>query len=604
MIQNIRKLNTLLGLIIAAVLAVSLGFFIQYLLIKEAEERGKDIYFNFANEILTMNYSNIARLDNATLNSLATKYFIQISTAFYGQENQVLLIPEEQNPLNKPIEKAHLLRFQESDSIKYRKGDSEVGIISIDRIQDQLKLNGYIQQVNDRLYVSMSIDVHHVGSIQFQLMVIIFLVSAILITGLNMLSAPLFRRYDKAFKDLLNVCRNWAKFPIEESFKDRKILKNVFLEDMGGLSVLSNHLMTYNQKIEDFSVQHKSNGSLEGLLNRGAEDERSHEALSVFTPNPNQLNHFSLVMQPSNSKKIIMMYGKVKSDTLSESISAANIRHVAMAFAELIQHPSEILGKLNHYLFQIKEAIKVEMMVASFDRDHSTCELAFTGSNWTFLKSNDSKFSSNKWSLNPLLGESEHVFFDFEKYSLNEKSIWLIFPSSDESLDKYQVADFIGDSNKWKQSLSKSVDEWPNIMIWRDESESVEKTMIITLKNRHDELSKMSFNIEKFCNAHHLDDTTHLNINMCVEELFKNILSYAYSDSEEHAITIELTVDNHAVTIVVVDDGQPFDPSAFEAKTSPTSNKSVGLQLVRESMDSMSYKRLEHQNQLTIKKLL
>ena len=73
---------------------------------------------------------------------------------------------------------------------------------------------------------------------------------------------------------------------------------------------------------------------------------------------------------------------------------------------------------------------------------------------------------------------------------------------------------------------------------------------------------------------------------------------------QENAITIELTVDNHAVTIVVVDDGQPFDPSAFEAKTSPTSNKSVGLQLVRESMDSMSYKRLEHQNQLTIKKLL
>ena len=97
--------------------------------------------------------------------------------------------------------------------------------------------------------------------------------------------------------------------------------------------------------------------------------------------------------------------------------------------------------------------------------------------------------------------------------------------------------------------------------------------------------------------------------NLVVDELVTNCIKYAYSDAREHVIEVELQIANGDLTVTVVDDGQPFNPL-----TVPTPDTSLaieerplgglGLHLLRQLSDGMSYERRGNQNRVVLVKRL
>ncbi len=89
-----------------------------------------------------------------------------------------------------------------------------------------------------------------------------------------------------------------------------------------------------------------------------------------------------------------------------------------------------------------------------------------------------------------------------------------------------------------------------------------------------------------------------------VEELFSNIIRYAYADSREHLI--EMTFRNNAGHIVleITDDGIPFNPLNYESVGSHTpvdeQASGMGISLVRALADSISYQRIDRKNCLKV----
>ena len=99
---------------------------------------------------------------------------------------------------------------------------------------------------------------------------------------------------------------------------------------------------------------------------------------------------------------------------------------------------------------------------------------------------------------------------------------------------------------------------------------------------------------------------TQMQLDLCVEELFVNIASYAYPDTAGKA-TVEMCFSNGVLTLKFRDSGIPYDPLK---KPDPDTTLSaderqiggLGIFLVKKTMDAVSYKRENGENMLTIQK--
>jgi len=96
-------------------------------------------------------------------------------------------------------------------------------------------------------------------------------------------------------------------------------------------------------------------------------------------------------------------------------------------------------------------------------------------------------------------------------------------------------------------------------------------------------------------------------VSLAIEELVTNCIKYGYDDAAEHLIEIVLSIMQRVLTLEIIDDGRAFDPSsvpppdlsrAFEDR--PVGG--LGIHLLRELTDSMSYERRDGANRLTLTK--
>ena len=95
-------------------------------------------------------------------------------------------------------------------------------------------------------------------------------------------------------------------------------------------------------------------------------------------------------------------------------------------------------------------------------------------------------------------------------------------------------------------------------------------------------------------------------IRVIIEELFSNIVRFAYEDQQEHTIELRMNRMEDIVEIVIIDDGIAFNP--LEHDNDPLQDPALlnsggmGLTLVQTFSNKMSYERLGKNNQLRIEK--
>ena len=131
--------------------------------------------------------------------------------------------------------------------------------------------------------------------------------------------------------------------------------------------------------------------------------------------------------------------------------------------------------------------------------------------------------------------------------------------------------------------------------------------MAILFKNQLSEIERLGQVMEEFAALHHLPPNLVFEINLALEEVLTNVISYGYEDSGEHEIILRLFLKEGEVIAEVEDDGRPFNPlAAAEPDTSkPLEERPVGglgIHLVRKLMDEVEYKRQQGKNLLAMKK--
>lgn len=131
----------------------------------------------------------------------------------------------------------------------------------------------------------------------------------------------------------------------------------------------------------------------------------------------------------------------------------------------------------------------------------------------------------------------------------------------------------------------------------------------ITLQNNISELATLAAGIETFAEQVGLTMTMQFKLNLALDELVTNSIHHAYTDKDLHQIEIVLSCADSLLSVSVVDDGRPFDPTGVEMPVLASDIEQqrvggLGIHFVRQLMDTMSYRRVDKQNHLLLEKQL
>ena len=127
------------------------------------------------------------------------------------------------------------------------------------------------------------------------------------------------------------------------------------------------------------------------------------------------------------------------------------------------------------------------------------------------------------------------------------------------------------------------------------------------LKSSLTELDKLCQKLENIGQKIGLSKKLVFEINLALDELFTNIISYGFKDDEEHHINVTVTPQKEVLCLRIEDDGIPFNPTDFEIPDVACSVENckiggLGIHIMRKLMDEICYSRCDGRNILTLKK--
>lgn len=129
------------------------------------------------------------------------------------------------------------------------------------------------------------------------------------------------------------------------------------------------------------------------------------------------------------------------------------------------------------------------------------------------------------------------------------------------------------------------------------------------LENRLSELDRLRRKVEAFGREFGLSRESVFQINLSLDELFTNSVSYAFPDHDSHRIKFVLSLEGDTLIVRMEDRGIPFDPGCIEPpdvgknKTIETCDiGGLGLHITRQMVDEVDYERRGGKNIITLRK--
>ena len=223
-----------------------------------------------------------------------------------------------------------------------------------------------------------------------------------------------------------------------------------------------------------------------------------------------------------------------------------------------------------------------------------------------------SPYASGRMLLRP--GEALLLYTDGVTEAMNlsrtlysDERLEQFLEKSQSSAPRQIIGDLIADVRHFAGEAPQSDDITLLALQYFGTAKEMIESLEIKVQNKLSALDSANQALTEFGRRHGLPESVLHDLNLVLGELLTNIISYGYTDSEEHEITMRLNVEPEEIRVEVEDDGTPFNPLEVPEvdTTKPLEERAVGglgIHLVRKLMDSLEYERLDDRNFLTIKK--
>ncbi len=136
-----------------------------------------------------------------------------------------------------------------------------------------------------------------------------------------------------------------------------------------------------------------------------------------------------------------------------------------------------------------------------------------------------------------------------------------------------------------------------------------DKSLTFKLKCRMKELDALHRKITEFGRRTGLPAKSVLEINLALDELFTNLVSYGCAEGNEHFVRFSITLKADDLFIKMEDTGTAFNPLAcippdLTCCLTERAIGGMGIHLVRHVMNHLAYRRCGKVNILEMKKCL
>jgi serine/threonine-protein kinase RsbW len=131
----------------------------------------------------------------------------------------------------------------------------------------------------------------------------------------------------------------------------------------------------------------------------------------------------------------------------------------------------------------------------------------------------------------------------------------------------------------------------------------------ISIKNNIDELQKVASFVDEISNELQVSPEMQMNLGLVLDEMVSNVIFYAYPPESEATIELTAESDGQSLTFIISDQGKEFDPTQVpdaDVDTDPAERPlgGMGIFIVKNIMNQVSYQRLEGRNLLKMSKLI
>jgi sigma-B regulation protein RsbU (phosphoserine phosphatase) len=297
----------------------------------------------------------------------------------------------------------------------------------------------------------------------------------------------------------------------------------------------------------------------------------------------------------------------------------------------------QVIGSINHELCQDNPS---EMFVTFFAGivDLKTGEMEFcnAGHNYPYILSNGEEIRQLKVRNGLPLGIFETAEYTSGTFTFKPTEILVL--TTDGITDALNLSnDFFGEAklaasltllaNKSTRSLtelligelkrfSSGAEQADDITIlalqYKDASWQVTtpvQTVQLVLRNQISELERIVSKVEELSEAWNLPAKAGMEINLMVEELFTNVVFYAFDDTQDHSVILDfILVDSHQVQIRIEDEGKQFNPldkKVDDLLDKPVEDRQIGglgIHFVRTMADHVEYNRTGNKNVIVLTK--
>ncbi len=192
----------------------------------------------------------------------------------------------------------------------------------------------------------------------------------------------------------------------------------------------------------------------------------------------------------------------------------------------------------------------------------------------------------------------EHELFGEDRM----KEVMSVRRYSQEHLKAMQkaVAEFVGEADQ-SDDLTMLFIHYLNA----ERPDSSERHLI--LHNDIQQIPQLADFVETIADEVKLDQSLVMSLNLALEEAVTNVILYAYPEGSDGLVEVEAILKPGSLEFILTDSGKPFDPTSVpDADVSLAAEDrkigGLGIYLVRNIMDTVSYKREEGKNVLSMTK--
>jgi len=131
----------------------------------------------------------------------------------------------------------------------------------------------------------------------------------------------------------------------------------------------------------------------------------------------------------------------------------------------------------------------------------------------------------------------------------------------------------------------------------------------LRLKNHLSELEHLYQALVQFGQKNDISSKIMDEMNLALEEIITNIISYAFSTEAEHTIILRLSIDDDQLLAEVEDDGKSFNPLDAQDPDIglPLEDRPIGglgILLTKNMVDQMDYMHNDGKNLVRLRKFI